>query len=58
MGGLWKDVTITDDDIAAVRREMWEGTATSAGLHDEACRCSTGNLVIQFGARACTKRQD
>lgn len=34
MGGLWKDVTITDDDIAEVRREMWEGTSNIAGLQD------------------------
>jgi len=23
LGGLWADVTITDEDIAEVRREMW-----------------------------------
>ena len=23
LGGLWKGVTITDEDIAEVRREMW-----------------------------------
>ena len=32
MGGLWKDVTITDDDSAVVRREIWEGTTNIAGL--------------------------
>lgn len=25
MGGLWKGIDITDEDIAAVRREMWGG---------------------------------
>jgi len=24
LGGLWEGVTITDDDIAEVRREMWD----------------------------------
>ena len=23
LGGLWKDVSITDEDIAEVRKEMW-----------------------------------
>lgn len=23
--GLWKEITITDDDIAAARQEMWQG---------------------------------
>ena len=25
LGGLWKGLTITDDDMAAVRQEMWQG---------------------------------
>ena len=25
LGGLWKGVTVTDEDIAEVRREMWDG---------------------------------
>lgn len=25
MGNLWAGVTITDDDIAEVRRDMWQG---------------------------------
>ena len=26
LGGVWEGVTITDEDIAAVRREMWAET--------------------------------
>ena len=25
LGGLWQDLTISDEDIATVRQEMWQG---------------------------------
>ena len=25
LGGLWKGIEVTDEDIAAIRREMWAG---------------------------------
>jgi hypothetical protein len=25
LGGLWQDITITDNDITTVRHEMWRG---------------------------------
>ncbi|MFZ1550456.1 MAG: hypothetical protein WAV53_03540 [Anaerolineae bacterium] len=33
LGGLWQGVTLQDEDLAAVRREMWQnlGARTTAG---------------------------
>jgi len=30
LGGLWRELTITDDDIAAVRQEMWQSFGETA----------------------------
>jgi hypothetical protein len=32
MGGLWEGVTISDEDIADVRREMWGNPTTKKGI--------------------------
>lgn len=33
LGGLWKDLDITDEDIAEVRAEMWGNSPRIAGLN-------------------------